>query len=267
MKNAWFFGCSFTSGFGYNFDEYSDPESDSYKENFDLDSDELWESAPYLNWCKDWKTTHQYEIWPHLVSDYFGLNCINKGEAGASNQRILHKLIRNLANFKQGDLVFIGFTHPTRILIPTNLEYPKISTLLLEGNERGKIPDDKGNTRLFGNHNNLTDDQQHTLVDYLYDIVHEYWEDIEEYDYKTFTKLVEYLKTVEIQPFLWDYSYWSYYQNIYVYTKGKVYDGHWSINGHKDFSETVINAINEDRYILTPKEVRNDHFKLKKSVI
>lgn len=267
MNKAWFFGCSFTSGVGYNFEEYLDPESDYFKENLDLKNESVWESTPFLNWCKEWKTKHQYDIWPYLVSKELKIECVNKGEGGSSNSRILHKIIRNLKNFNKGDFVFIGFTHPTRILVPTNLNYPKMSTLILESNTPGKSAMGKSDVKLIGSHPNLNPEQQYVLIDYLYHIIHEFSDNIQEYDYTTVVELVNYLEHVGIKPFLWDYSHWSYYENIDTYTKGRVQDGHWSINGHREFSRTVIKALAKNISILTPRTVVNKHFRLTKNII
>ena len=267
MNKAWFFGCSFTSGVGYNFEEYLDPESDSFKPNLDLNNESVWESSQYLSWCKEWKTKYQYDIWPYLVSRKLGVECVNKGEGGSGNLRILHKIIRNLKNFKKGDLVFIGFTHPTRILIPTNLKHPKISTLLLEPSTLGKSTGKKDDTRLIGGYTKLSEDQQHILIDYLYYIVHEFSDHIEEYDFTTISELVKFLTKIGVKPFLWDYSHWSYYENIFIHTHGTVKDGHWSINGHREFSNTVLNALGKNESILPPREIVNRHFKVRKNII
>ena len=80
MKTCWFFGDSFTRGDNCH-------RGDEYYE------------MTYIDGCKRWT---------ELVSEH--LNGIEKNCAwgGNSNQHILHELICNLINYKEGDWVIFG---------------------------------------------------------------------------------------------------------------------------------------------------------------
>jgi hypothetical protein len=91
-KNIWFFGDSTTycHGLRYGFDYYDD--------------------SPEI----------RKPLWTQILSKYFQAVAINYAVCGASNEDIKFRLITQLSNIKEGDVVIIQTTYPTRINIFTN---------------------------------------------------------------------------------------------------------------------------------------------------
>lgn len=91
-KNIWFFGDSTTYGHGlrYGFDYYDDNPK---------------KRKPH---------------WTVLLSKYFDASIINFASCGASNEDIKFRLTTQLPNIKEGDVVVIQPTYPTRVNVFTN---------------------------------------------------------------------------------------------------------------------------------------------------
>jgi hypothetical protein len=256
MNKAWFFGDSFTSGVGYNFEEFTDPDSNNYNLNINLDSEDDWETHPSISWCKDWKLRHQYQIWPYIVSSRLNVECKNKGEGGSCNTRILHKIIENLCNFKDGDYVFIGYTAPTRLLVPTGDSDPLMTTYLIKyPNINRNVP----NNLMRTDSKSTVQRDDESIINFMYDHLYKNSNFIEKYEKSLYVKLIEFLNSRNINTLLWDYRWWDLFETIDTYTEGKIPDGHWSINGHLEFSKTIINAIQDKISILDISHFNGTH--------
>lgn len=89
-KVGWFFGDSFTYGFGCR------PGFQYYK----------------------YTINRVDKIWTTIVSENLNLHEKNMGISGASNPFIINTIIKNIKYINKGDYVFIGNTLPIRILLP-----------------------------------------------------------------------------------------------------------------------------------------------------
>lgn len=239
MNNAWFFGCSFTAGTGYNFEEYNLISNDS----------ELWDTSLYFTKYSKWKTNHQYEVWPYLLSKELELECKNRGSGGSSNDQILHNVIDNLINFKDGDYIIIGLTVPSRILIPNpdiTLTGEKMTTSIIDSfvfstNHTSKI------LQTFGKHNKLPSKKKEAIINYLYHIIYPQQNVLRDYYKERCVNLCKYLSTTGKTVVLWDNSIWKNYETIDEFTNGEVQDGHWSLKGHKEFTQDILKEILQNR--------------------
>jgi hypothetical protein len=85
-KRLWAFGDSFTQGYGceYGFE---------YFHKYYKEGDRLW---------------------PDHLGALLGLEAINKGSSGASNDRILDIILNNYKDVKKGDTVIMSMTYPQR---------------------------------------------------------------------------------------------------------------------------------------------------------
>ena len=99
-KVGWFFGDSFTYGYGCR------PEYRYYKYTLD----------------------RKGKLWTEIVSDELNLIEKNLAIPGASNPSIINTIIENIKYINKGDYVFIGNTLPIRILIP-DISTNKISSI------------------------------------------------------------------------------------------------------------------------------------------
>lgn len=99
-KVGWFFGDSFTYGFGCK------PGHEYYK----------------------FTINRVGKIWTTIVSEHLHLHEKNMSISGASNLCIINTILENIKYINKGDYVFIGSTHPSRFLIP-DITINKISSI------------------------------------------------------------------------------------------------------------------------------------------
>lgn len=54
------------------------------------------------------------ESWPELLAQQLGTHCVNFAKSAADNLYIYHCYLYNLPHIKPGDIVVVGWTHPSR---------------------------------------------------------------------------------------------------------------------------------------------------------
>lgn len=205
MKTCWFFGDSFTRGDNCH-------RGDEYYE------------MTYIDGCKRWT---------ELVSEH--LNGIEKNCAwgGNSNQHILHELICNLINYKEGDWVIVGDTRPCRVI---NFE---------QGEVRNTISDSL---------NGYTKGTSESILNYIVDEIIPNEKEYEIYYQKMYISLLEFLKHKKINTLFWKHTdFWSptfKLETIASDTNGKLTDGHYSWGAHKRKAEIIINRIDNPNKLL-----------------
>ena len=241
MPTIWFYGDSFTAGAGLNFKEYMDKTSSSFIEDFDIYNDSHWKKINYFKRFT-WKNQYEDQIFSNYFSKSLKLDFINRGEAGASNDRILHKIFSDLKDFTSDDIVVIGMTAYSRVLVPnflkaqhmTNAGYDKVrdQNFLLEDN---KI---------------MSEDAEKAIVDFCYEVLHKNEKSVEDYYSKLFKQIRLSLLTRVNSVMIWDYSLWHLFERITIWSKGLVDDGHWSPNGHKAFADYLLENYHQNNHIL-----------------
>lgn len=111
MKTSWFFGDSSTFGHGLRpgFEYY-----DKYPELRD-------------------------KRWTEYISEHFKSIEKNHAVCGISNEDIIFRIITNLNNIKENDIVFIQWTHPARLNIPIDGSKHYINIAHIESEEISSI--------------------------------------------------------------------------------------------------------------------------------
>lgn len=236
MNNGYFFGCSFTSGYGLNFDHeinhLNDVNKSWDKPLIDKIPEELWDTFPYKNF-NSYKESYRDKTWTHLVSNHFNLKHINKGITGASNDEIISLIISELSNIETGDYVFINKTFIDRLLIPEPFNLNKMLSI-----------NSHNITELIKHDNSrYTKDQLNTLLNYVVDILYTD-RDLYVGHYSTlYNNFKRHFEKNGIVCYIWDVNIRENYETIYDWSNKTIEDYHWSINGHKDFSDKVINDL------------------------
>ena len=247
-KNGWFFGDSFTSGFGLNFDhEIKEMNVSHNKSNvplIDQIPNHLWDNNPYVKF-KNHKEEYKFSIWPHLIAKHYGLEYNNYGVSGGSNDEILFNIISQLKNINEGDYIFIGMTIPHRFMIPINNllnDKPLVSTQIdwINGNSSNNLEN-----YAF----NFTDNDKEVIINFLHDIVLKHQHHYGSHFLKIFSNLQEYFIEKNVNCLIWDWTLWSDFQSIQKWTNDKIKDGHWSPKGHEDFFNFLILNIEKKEEI------------------
>jgi hypothetical protein len=241
MSKVWFYGDSFTAGAGLNFKEYMDKTSSNYIEGYDIYNDSHWEN---INFFKRFTWKHQYEdsLFSNHFSNSLKLDCINRGEVGASNERILHKIFSDLKDFTPDDIIVIGMTAYSRVLVPNFSKAQRMTNAGYDGV--------KDQNFLLADNKIMSEDAEKAIVDFCYEVLHKNEKSVEDYYSKLFKQIRLGLLTKVSSVMIWDYSLWHLFERITIWSKGLVDDGHWSPNGHKAFAEYLLENYHQNNHIL-----------------
>lgn len=259
--NAWFFGCSFTAGYGLNFEEWYQKGNANYKGEYSDIKDEMWD-YPHLKKFKSYKNQYSDAVWSKLISNHYNLTHNNFAESGSGNDRIIHKVISKLTEINSGDYVFIGTSEPSRILLPTGLEDPELmSTLIFLNRMENKIEEGGISFSMYN------DNQKKIIIDFLLEIIHQNPEAYENYYKKRFIDLQKYFESKNIKCIIWEWSLWFDYETLKKWSNKNIKDGHWSPSGHYKFYNYMKNNIdNGNHYITSSNQHIISPFKKKKII-
>ena len=277
-KNGWFFGDSFTSGFGLNFDHEINGINVSHNKFnaplIDQIPNHLWDNIPYVKF-KKYKEEYKFLIWPHLIAKHYDLEYNNYGVSGGSNDDTLFNIISQLKNINEGDYVFIGMTNPHRIMIPIDnpLDDKTLISTQVDWVQEGvsnKITNlENCNVEFY------SDNDKEVIINFLHDIVLKNKHHYGSHFLKIFSNLQEYFIEKNINCLIWDWTLWADFQSIQKWTNNKIKDGHWSPKGHEDFFnflklkiEEKVKILNKEIEIINKEiEIINKEIKKEKKLI
>lgn len=214
MKTFWFYGDSYTGGFGVT------PEYAYY---------------------------HLYEgdlpkkSWPELVSEYFNVECVNRGYNGCDNSYILDSILSDFPSFSTTDMVFISLTFPVRFPL-YNHQQGRITFASNNVFTEEREQDKKYLDVFFKSEN-----EKEILLDYIDTFVTPYTAAWRAYYLNRFISIKKILVKKNIRTYIWS-SEQEYYKSNFQKIKEcvpKVEDDHWSFLGHKQFAKKVIQDIKQ----------------------
>lgn len=203
VPNMWFFGCSMTYGAHCH-------KGDEYYEKYHQDNDYIWTS---------------------IVAKHYNFNEINLGDPGCGNMEILRKILDFKKLITHDDIVIIGSTDGSRTL-----------SFLRENNT---IIPKSFNHWLFDGYpwreKGISDDFVSSFQQYSINCRLPFIDEHIKFDTKLMEDVIELISPNTY--FIWGPEMWAKFENIAVHTKNKIYDFHWSFNGHREMSEWVISNI------------------------
>lgn len=118
MAKLWCFGDSFTAGDGCKvFKPGVQPNTIKYREYLKKRDDE------------------DIKLFSDIVAEHFGLECINLGQSGAGNEKILDALLSNIDKISKDDYVIFGVSYFQRFDIDgaNPIEFSTINVNALSG--------------------------------------------------------------------------------------------------------------------------------------
>lgn len=245
--NGWFFGCSFTTGYGLNFDEWFQKDNTNFKGEYDDIKDIMW-NYDFLNKFDSYRFNYNDSVWSKLFCEEYDLIHNNLAESGAGNERILHTVISKLPNIRKGDYVFLGASEPCRILLPSGMNEPKLVSTLIFLNSVDRKINEGGLSFNFFNESDKT-----LIIDFLYNVVHQHPESYDQYYMKVFLDLQKYFQSIDVTCVVWDWNLWFDFETIRTWSSGNINDGHWSPNGHKEFFKLLKQNIKNNNFNIKSK--------------
>jgi hypothetical protein len=187
-------------------------------------------------------------IWSHILSKKLNLIDTNLGITGNSSEFILQQIILNLSEFTKNDIVIISDTLPLRnVMYNGNLN--KITTMTTDWEL--KTHDDKKYSHIpspFYRDN----DEKHTLLNYIYSFLLPYKTQWSKYYRNQFDSLLKYLNNNGISTYFWSHTLWASghrFERISNSTNGKILDDHFSWDGHKQFSNYLLERIIKEGHL------------------
>ena len=219
MGKLWTFGDSFTYGQGCL-------PGDEYYEYTDLPTESTW---------------------PTIISNKLQLEEVNKGLPGNSTPYIIKQVIDNLSNFNTDDTVILSDTHSTRTIL-FNRRLKKIQPVAAE---IVYWQDLNKNSKHFLESYFKNEEEKQVYVEYLYNFIYREEINWNTYYEKQLNSLLLHLNKLKISTYFWSHKIWTpkiKFNTIAQETNGKIKDGHWSWQGHKDFAEYLLERINKKQY-------------------
>lgn len=215
VRKAWFFGDSFTAGYG------AEKQSRYYQEY-----------GPG-------------NLFSELLSNYFEAEEYNYGLPGKCNNSILKSITHHLPYIKEGDVVILSNTSPLRDLVPHKSEPILISQKLFNSDI---YPDSLG----YKNED-ISRTLQDYCVKIREPYIPE-WNRHYRSLFLDFIQYFESIRCTSIfwDYSIWseEEEKGMRFENIYQATNGEIYDLHWSYKGHRDAFEWIRDGINQGKKFL-----------------
>lgn len=217
MKTSWFFGDSSTFGHGL-------------RSGFEYHDRFIQNKKP---------------LWTELVSNHYNSKELNFGLCGASNEDIKFRITTNLYRIKKDDIVFIQYTHPSRInVFDSNNDYRSIHIA-------------------FNYDTGLGNQKENHLRNYVSSFV---IPSIEKYEIRDFILFLSLKKEIESKGatcILWSHELISEtfrqkmkWESIYDESNGSVNDKyHLGFNSQKSFYNFLINEFDNGNTIIKLKNI------------
>jgi hypothetical protein len=101
MSTLWTFGCSYTDE--YHPLTFSNGEPNNYTK------------------FKEYRGGELPEVWPRRLAKFLNLECKNLGMGGSSNHQIFLEFCNHCNEFKENDIIVVGWTQLARFIIPRNV--------------------------------------------------------------------------------------------------------------------------------------------------
>lgn len=224
MSKIWCFGDSFTAGDGCR------PGEDFY-EKYKKEGDKRW---------------------PEWIEEWTGINVVNKGRSGSSNDMIIDSIILNFDKIKSGDCAIIGKSLSNRYDVPYKDE---------EGNEvlvpvyANWVENSSTNWNII---ESFDRDQLETIINFQYYFsAHKLYAERQD---NRFDFIVKRLKEKNINVFFWEwYKIYTQHETIDEASNYTNLDGHWSFKGNKTFATYLVTKFfnNLNNYNISGIDFKN----------
>lgn len=217
MSKLWCFGDSFTFGHGCR----PDGPMSEYYYKYKKEGDDLW---------------------VNILAKELGLEPINLGVCGASNDYILDTIIENFNDIKEGDVVSVNKTFPQRFDVENQIT-KKLGPVI------GELPEtmDEGGWKKWLEILCRTQEEVETLINYtLFFAQSDLFRERQD---KRFDFIVDRLKEKNIEVIMWRTNEGICnhgLERIWDHTNRKLMDGHFSFKGHKQFAGVLYKLIKND---------------------
>jgi hypothetical protein len=205
MKTLFVFGCSYTEGNG---------------------------CYPHEEYCKKYKKHETDLMWPIIVANKLNCKLVNLGLGGASNDKILDRIMINFDNINEGDIVIIEKTFTHRFDFPLSNKLETITPF-----SQDTLKERHGYTPQEIEHLTFVGTQlDSTLISYR-----------QNYRFDFLGSQLMKLKNIE-NYILWEVTdYHVNMERIFDETKGEINDMHWSFSGHKNFASIILEKLSNNK--------------------
>lgn len=234
MNSGWFFGDSFTAGWGL--DHHWAKKYVRWRE------DHFEEGSP-LHTFKQWGYRYQDSTFTKLLCSHYRLTHKSFARPGATNEYIVNSVWKELSKMNGGDYVVIGTTRPLRIPYFNNhskrMEFA--SLVLNPDTDELEIQAGKG----------VSEDFTNACLDYLVHVGVPNEQKYQEYYKDIYSDILTYLRNKGIRAAIVYDDMWGEVETIYDWTRNsKIYnewkDFHWSPNGHREVYKMLVEVLEQN---------------------
>jgi hypothetical protein len=218
MGTLWTFGDSFTNGDGCI-------ETQGIRDG---------DTKYYYEYKKDGDN-----IWPHHLGNLLNLKVKNCAISGASNDKIIDKIIDEFDNFKKDDIVIIQKTFSQRFDIPNinrlQTHFGEALSIMAEDLKKNPYIKNKLELECVLNYGVLFSDS------ILFKERHN----------KRFNFIKNVVDSKVFKCQMWDiFDFMQSFENILEHTKGNIKDYHLSFNGHKDCADINYKLLSNNKTLI-----------------
>lgn len=166
----------------------------------------------------------KYYTWPVLLSKQLEYELYDFGRSGGANQGITWKLIDQLPNIEENDIVIVGLTHPERVSVPAyirnKLKVSCVSTGMFYPGSR----EYQNGIRKFGK------ESFQSMIDYILHTVRPNLNAYEKLYIDQAYNILSLLEEKGVRTIVWDFNIWYLFEQFTDWCD--TLDNHWSPNGH-----------------------------------
>jgi hypothetical protein len=237
--NIWAFGDSLTYGYACR------PDDPHVVNNY-------YDCGTYYKKYKKNKN----DIWTNILSKKLGINCINLGENGASNDKIFDAVIEKFNYIKKYDLIILGKTLYQRFDVP-DINTDTLKSISAGGYDEVRMEQILKITNPTNHEKNWRDwlfyicdknnkiERIETIVNFsLYFAKNKLYE-------KRQNKRFDFIKKVHPNYIEWSINddFLNNIERIADHTDGAIKDKHFSFNGHEQFASIMIEKIKKISFL------------------
>jgi hypothetical protein len=215
MKTLWIFGDSYSYGY------------------------ELTKGHPYYKYKKEEDASYVSHLGKH-----FQMKVENYATPGWGNINILHDLLRNSPKISKEDIVIVGTSESART---QSFEYAYDKSKVFQASFGYKFDDHDFNKSTQEVHTQYPSSMENYILNCKLPLL----------EYHLCYELSMILNTLELikcsKKILWTSNNWGKFESITTHTNSKIDDGHWSFNGHRVFSEYLIEKSKNTNFFIDPE--------------
>lgn len=200
---------------------------------------ELTKGHPYFKYKKEGDASYV----THL-SKHFQMKVENHATPGWGNINILHDLLRNSSKISREDIVVVGTSESART---QSFEYAYNKSKVFQASFGYSFDEHDYNKSTRDVNSNYPSSMENYIVNCKLPLLEFHLS----YEVSMIVNTLDLIRCSK--KILWTANNWGKFESITAHTDSKIEDGHWSFNGHKKFSQYLIENSKNTNFFIDPE--------------